>query len=233
MFTFPSRQYARRIESVGKTERLVGILVLLLLAGIVAAFVRVVVTDTEYLFDVDEALSSPDDTSIGASTGLPASASDAESPNPFPGAGVSGWRRPANVARYAPDDLHVKIDGRAEIYLQLHVGGLTFGTYAHETDADRTIDVYWYDMGEAGNATAIHRSEAAPGATQVAIGGGAEGYQIGGAVFFRLGASYVQVLPGGVDEADAAACLKIAERIAERIAGGIADRIEGGESLSE
>ena len=247
MFAFPSRQCARKIESVGRTERLVGIFVLLLLAVIVASLVRIVVTDREYLFEIDEALSSRSDGSAGAaadsaprtaggsapgtSGGSALATSSAESANPFPDAGVSGWRRPPNVARYTPDDLHVKINGRAEFYLRFDVEGLTFGTYVDEDDSSRTIDVYWYDMGTADNAAAVYRAESAAGARQVAVGTG--GYQIGGAVFFWLGAGYVQVVPGRVDEADAAVCLKIAGQIAGQIAGRIDQRIDGGGSLGE
>jgi hypothetical protein len=212
MFSFPSRHYARRIEHVGRTERLVGVLVMLLLAAIVAALIKTAVSDGESLFDVDEAAFAPEGTSNSART------SAGEHANPFPEAGAIGWRRPTNVLWYAPYDLHIKINGRADLYLQHGVSGLTFGTYTHESDADRSIDVYWYDMDEASSATSIYRAEAAPGAAPVSVG--AEGYQIGGAVFFHLGASYVQALPGSVGEADAAACLEIAKQIAERIETG-------------
>jgi hypothetical protein len=95
------------------------------------------------------------------------------------------------------------------------VVGLAFGTYYHESAADRTIDVYWYDMGEGVNAFGIYQAEASPDATPVQIG--REGYQAGGAVFFWEGASYVQVLPIGSDESDEEVALEIARAISARL----------------
>jgi hypothetical protein len=135
---------------------------------------------------------------------------------------VAGWRAPVRVSRFTPENLYEKIDGRAGLYLQFHVVGLTFGTYTHETDRERTADVYWYDMGEPENGLGIFRSEAPEHATRVAIG--QEGYEVGGAVFFLKGSHYVQVLPGAEADADGQVALEIAR--------GIGSRIEdGGESL--
>jgi len=142
--------------------------------------------------------------------------------NPFPDPGLEGWQRPGEISRYTPDTLYIKIDGRAGLYLQFHVVGLTFGTYRHQADNTRTIDVYWYDMGQAANALGVYRAEAAPEATPLPFG--QQGYQTGGAVFFIKSAAYVQVLPGSTDQADAAAAMEIARRIAELIE-------DGGESL--
>ena len=135
--------------------------------------------------------------------------------DPFPNPGSPDWRTPVEVSGYTPDNLYVKIDGRADIYLQYQVVSLTFGSYYHSADRGRMIDVYWYDMGASENALGIYRAEAAPDGTPISIG--SEGYQIGGAVFFRRGTAYVQVLPMSFDEADAEVALMIARRLAERI----------------
>ncbi len=141
---------------------------------------------------------------------------DAPKPsNPFPDAGLPGWHTPRKVSRFTPDNLYQKINGRADAYLTFHVAGLTFGTYYHQTNTDRTVDVYWYDMGGPQNAFGMYRSEAPRDAAKVAIG--REGYQAGGAVFFWKGASYVQVLPTSFDDGDARAALRIAQRLAQRI----------------
>ncbi|MFH1419828.1 MAG: DUF6599 family protein, partial [Planctomycetota bacterium] len=117
------------------------------------------------------------------------------------------------VSVFTPDRLHEKINGRAELYLRFHVVSLTFGSYRHSVNGEQTIDVYWYDMGEAENAFGIYETESPPGAASLEIGHG--GYQAGGAVFFVKDSSYVQVLPSGVDAADADAALEIARLIAE------------------
>ncbi|UCG34258.1 MAG: hypothetical protein JSU68_06395 [Phycisphaerales bacterium] len=138
-----------------------------------------------------------------------------EAENPFPSAQAAGWRLPQQISRYTPENLYIKIDGRAGLYLQYHVVGLTFGSYILEADTARTIDVYWYDMGEPQNALGIFRAEAAPDAD--AIDFAPHGYATGGAVFFIKGGDYVQVLPGGIEPDDATAAMHIARGIADQI----------------
>jgi hypothetical protein len=139
----------------------------------------------------------------------------AEPDSPFPELGVAGWRPPQRVDRFTPDNLYAKIDGRADAYIQFNVVGLSFGTYYHESASDRTIDVYWYDMGEGVNAFGIYQAEAPPELSPVEIG--REGYQAGGAVFFWEGGSYVQVLPAGSDDGDREVALEIARAISGRL----------------
>ncbi len=157
---------------------------------------------------------------VGGVTAAISGLAPGELDGPFPELDLAGWQRPREVARFTPDNLYVKINGRAAAYLQFHVVSLTFATYFHETDGDRTVDVYWYDMGEAVNAFGIYGSEASPGAEPVPIG--REGYRVGAAIFFRKGASYIQVLPSALGDGDAQA----AEEIAELLAEGIEDTKE-------
>ena len=192
MPTFFQRRYQRGTERISHTEKVLGVLFLLLAAGIVAVFIAQVITDEDYLFETTEAT---------------------EAPSTFPASGPNGWRTLAQVSRFTPETLYIKINGRADVYLRLNVVGLAFGTYRHEADRDRAIDVYCYDMGAPANALGIYQAEAAPEADSVAVG--REGYQVGGAVFFHEGGSYVQVLPLDADDGDAA--LAIARLIAERI----------------
>jgi hypothetical protein len=202
MATFFARRYMRRPEGVGIVERSLGAIIVLLLAGVVTVYVRQVITDKGYLFEVEEAAyRDPQE--------------QAASPNPFPDPVVTDWCVPREVSRFTPENLYQKINGRADTYLQFHVVGLTFGTYYHRTAPDGLIDVYWYDMGRPVNAFGIYRSEASPEAAAVPIGNDA--YATGGAVFFWKGTSYVQVLPTRFDESDARVSLAIAERLATAI----------------
>jgi len=215
MPTFFARRYARRVEQIGRPEKLIGLFVLLLLAGIVASFVGQVLTDRNYLFTVDPAtFAEPGSVQPVGAPGDPARAT-VMTDSLFPDPGVDGWRAPVETRRFTPGNLHLKIDGRASIYLDFQVVSLTFGSYFHRADRGRTADVYWYNMGTPANALGLYRIEASPGATALSIGD--RGYQAGTAVFFCKGASYVQILPSGLDEADAQAALAIADRIAEII----------------
>lgn len=209
MATFFGRRYARGIEAVGRTEMALGLLILLMLVGIIATFIVQTATNTEYLFEVDQAAyqTTPDRSMAGVGA-------RAEPGNPFPDPGVQGWAAPARVSRYTPETLYKKIDGRAEVYLHYGVVGLTLGTYRHATEPNRTIDVYYYDMGTPKNALGIYEAEAPPDAPPAPLGHDA--YQVGSAVFFRRGADYVQVLPTALDD-DAAAALSIATRLDARI----------------
>jgi hypothetical protein len=204
MPTVFGRRYVRPIEAVGTTEKIIGALILLLLAGIIAAYVVQVATDREYLFTAGPALDMPPEP--------PPAAPTVESP--FPDPGVAGWRAPGRVERFTPEELYIKIDGQADACLQRHVVGLVCGTYEHESDRDRAIDVFWYEMGLAANAQAMYESERPPQATPVAVG--TAGYQSGGAVFFWKGPIYAQVLSSRPDDSDAEIVLRIAERLAAR-----------------
>ncbi len=215
MRTFFARRYMRRIEQVGNTEKVLGIVILLLAAAIVVAFVLQVATDRDYLFSVDEQAYAPAAPEPADAEPEAARRSTGQEENPFPDPRLEDWRPPLRVDRFTADNLYVKIDGRAEAYLRFHVVGLTFGTYWHEGDGERTVDVYWYDMGTPENALEMYRSEQPPDGTTIPIG--RAGYQVGGAVFFCKASSYVQVLPSRPDDAAAEGALRIAQRLAERI----------------
>ena len=196
MPTLFARRYVRSIGAVGRTERLLGGLILLLLAGILTAFVVHVATDRAYLFE-------------------PGAAADREPNSAFPDPGLAGWRSPDRTEHYTPDSLYLKIDGRADAYLKFHVVGLTFGTYLCESGPQQSVDVYSYELPTRTDATAMYESEKPPDAAGVALGRTA--YQAGGAVFFCKGLRYVQVLPSLPEETESQAALAIARRLAEQI----------------
>lgn len=221
MLPLPLRRYARPAEQVSGTEMVLGLSILFLTGGIVTAFVYEVAADRRA---PSQAAAEDSETPLpNAQSGMGPSGATKPSiaEQPFPDPGVPGWRSPQRISRYSRENLYVKIDGRAPVYLDSGVVALTFGAYSYRGDPRRTVDVYWYDMGDPANASAVYRAEAPPDATRVAIGD--EGYEVGGAVFFRKGAGYVQVLPGDPVDADGLAARAIAQRFADwlaRQAGG-------------
>ena len=215
MPTFFARRYMRPLEAVGSIEKTVGAIIVLLLVAVVAVFAFQVARDRDYLFEVAEQAYAPAPTAqIGPESNV-VSALAVQDNSPFPDAGLDGWHVPPKVERFTADNLYVKIDGRADAYLKFDVVGLTFGRYYHEGDAERTVDVYWYDMGTPANALGMYKSEETPGATPLSIG--QAGYQVGAAVFFCQGSSYAQVMPAGLTDGDAQAAMNIAKQLAERI----------------
>ncbi|HVP10133.1 MAG TPA: DUF6599 family protein [Phycisphaerae bacterium] len=220
MPTLFARRYRRAY--VGPLEKALGVLIFVALAALVAAFVGQFLTGPRPSAIAQGSMEPGEAAGVTAIAGK-GSAADAETagPNPFPDAGAADWKAPAQASHYTPDNLYMKIDGRADLYLQYHVVAMTFGTYAHASDPQRTIDVYWYDLGQPDNAQGIYRTEAPPDATAVPVG--RQGYQGGGAVFFVKGSHYVQVLPTGPDESDGAAALTIAGKIAQLIQDAAGD----------
>ena len=216
MLPLPLRRYARPAEQVSGTEMILGLSILFLTCGIVIAFVYEVAADRRA--PLQAAAEDSEAPLPNAQSGMGPSGATKSSlaEPPFPDPGVPGWRSPQRISRYSRENLYVKIDGRAPVYLDSGVVALTFGAYSYGGDPRRTMDVYWYDMGEPANASAVYRAEAPPDATRVAIGD--EGYEVGGAVFFRKGAGYVQVLPGDPVDADGLAARAIAQRFADRLA---------------
>jgi len=213
MLPLPLRRHARPAEQVSGTEMVLGLSILFLTGGIVTAFVYEVAADRRA--PLQAAAEDSDAPLPNAQGGLGPSGATKSSiaEPPFPDPGVPGWRSPQRISRYSRENLYVKIDGRAPVYLDSGVVALTFGAYSYGGDPRRTMDVYWYDMGDPANASAVYRAEAPPDATRVAIGD--EGYEVGGAVFFREGAGYVQVLPGDPVDADGLAARAIAQRFAD------------------
>lgn len=199
MPTFLRRRYARPLDQVSRTERLVGVGLLALLAAAVGALAGRVLSDRAPLFELSPEAAEPD---AGGSAAPAAVLAELALP---------GWTGPAQLRRFAPDELYLKIDGRAELYLQHDVAGLTFAAYRRADDPQRGLDVYCYEMRDAACAGRIYDLERPPDAAALALGDAA--YQAGGAVYFRRGSAYVQVLPAAAEDADAA--LELARRLAE------------------
>jgi len=201
MPTFFGREYRRPVAAIGRTERALGLLILLMTVAIVAAFAYTAGRKQPTLSSIDEQVAgSPEPSSSRATR--------------FPDGGLAGWRGPLDQKHFGPDELYVKIDGRAEAYLANGCRRLSFARYEHERDASRAIEVCWYEMETADGARAMYESERPPDAAPVAVG--QSGYQVGGSVFFHQADCYVQVLTAGTEAADADVALRIAELLAGR-----------------
>lgn len=224
MWAFLSRRYIRPIGQVGAVERTLGLVILLFTGGIVALFVVQATAERTPLTDGVGSAYAPAD----AAAGVPASTAP-QSDTVFPDPGVPGWRAPERVVLYTRENLYAKINGRAPAYIDAGFVALRFGVYTSDADARRTIDVYWYDMARPENAETMFRTEAAPGAEAVAVGD--EAYVTGGAVFFRQGGAYVQVVPTVFGDSDALTARSIAEEMSDfvRRRGSAGKEPAGGE----
>jgi Family of unknown function (DUF6599) len=125
------------------------------------------------------------------------------------------FKRSGKLEFFPRDQLYVKINGRAEIYLLHDVAGLACTEYESE-GLDSPAEVYLYlmetDLGAFGVFQA-ERDDTAPTA-----GLGQSSYYIGGSLFFRQGLVYGQVLAGeGWTEEQ---CKKLSSAILERLPEG-------------
>jgi len=214
MPTLFARRYMRKAERIGAVEKALGAVIVVAVAGIVAIFIVHATTNEDYLFNVDETAYASTAAVSPKPESVIAAAPDG-SPVLFPDPGLEGWRAPREIDSFDSDTLYIEIDGRAPAYLEFGFVELALGTYEHESDPNRIVDVYIYDMGAPDNALRMYRAEEPAEKTPVTIGTVA--YQVGGAVFFCKDALYVQVMPSTLDDADAQAALRIAELVAARL----------------
>jgi len=215
MPTFFARRYGRPREQVSKTEKAIGAVVLVVLAGLGVAFGRALTVRTEGVGEIDASTvaESPASQSLTAEGGPPPAAYQAFD---LPKLDKDGWAGPVEVQSYSPDNVHEKINGRASLYIDYGLVGMTFGTYRHGKDEDRYVDVYVYHQGETLNAFGCYKAEFAEGMPAIKTGRG--GYRAEQSLFFWKGAQYVQLMTGDeVTDADAAVLAGLAEQIAVRI----------------
>ena len=184
--------------TIGLRETSLGAVILVLLAGVgVSIYVKGGVYD-ESLFALDADLLAegevlPTVSYAAAPEAAPASSAQAGF---LPVTPPAGWQAMGPVERYTPDNLYVKINGRAEQYLDFDVVGMETMTLVHDADSSRFLDAYIYDMATQVNALGIFATERSPGDDAAY---GSDGYSVGSSVFFRKGQYYTQLL--GSDDA--------------------------------
>lgn len=92
----------------------------------------------------------------------PATAAPAEDRGPLPkGLAAAGWRE-ERIAQFDPDNLYVKIDGRADWFKGFGFRRLYDVLLVNEKDPAVTIDVEMYDLARAANALGCYGGERDP-----------------------------------------------------------------------
>lgn len=199
--------------TVSRGETSLGVILLLLLASVGAAVYVKGGSYDESLFALDADLLAEGEVLPAVSYGETPPASDSPASTAtgiLPVAAPPGWQAMGAVERFTPDNLYVKINGRAEQYLDFDVEGMESMTLVHADDSSRFLDIYVYDMGSRLNALGIFATERSPGD---AAAYGTDGYSVGSSVFFRKGRYYTQLLGSDDDEATRAALAEIAEAL--------------------
>src|SRR6185503_2303511 len=94
--------------------------------------------------------------------GKPAASEPSSDRGPLPPGLAAGAFRESKVGAYTPENLYVKIDGRAEFYLSFGVKSMHAVTFVASSGA--SVEIELYDLGAANNALGAYNGERAPGA---------------------------------------------------------------------
>lgn len=98
----------------------------------------------------------------------PAPASEATSGaaerGPLPPDLAAGAFHEGKIGAYTPENLYVKIDGRAEYYLGFGLKGMHSVTLEAGSGSGASVEIELYDLGAARNALGCYNGERAPGA---------------------------------------------------------------------
>jgi hypothetical protein len=178
---------------VSARERVVGFVLLGVLAGIVVAFAW-----------------------SGTRPGPAALAGPAPvaQKGPFPLTSPAGWPRGA-IERYDVDTVFEKINGKADAYHALGFVELAFASYSRPDRPDLFVDTYLYDMEKAVQAYGIFRTQR--GSSENKLAAGDEGSASGAAAFARKDRFYLEVIASGPEAAAEARALATA--IADALPG--------------
>jgi hypothetical protein len=103
----------------------------------------------------------------------------------------NGWRVMGAVERFDPENLYVKINGRAEQFLSYGFVELVAATLLSDAHPDAFIDVFIYNMGTSLNAFGVFAAERSSGEP---ADHGEKAYASEGSLFFRTGTYYVQII---------------------------------------
>jgi hypothetical protein len=190
-----NRAYRRPVGAIGSREKWLGLAFLVILIGVIAAFVI--------------SLRKP----APAPPAQPQSALTPASPsaNPLPALADRAWESPPTAERFTREDMHLKIDGRADAYIENGAVGLSFGRYQHRFEPQRAVDVYLYEFDSPDAARHMYDRERPLEAEKLELGD--EAYAAGGAVFLCEGRHYVQILPSSLSAADATVARQVAQGI--------------------
>ncbi len=104
---------------------------------------------------------------------------------------VQSWKFSDAPQHYFPQTLYEYINGAAEIYLAYDFRELIVGQYTRE-DADSSLTLEIYDMGNDENSFGIYSAERFPDNNFIPVGN--QGYLEEGALNFIVGQYYVKLL---------------------------------------
>ncbi len=110
------------------------------------------------------------------------------------GLAPAGWAE-SGLARFNPENLYVKIDGRADFFIARGFKDLAFVTLRQPGDTGASVDVEFYDLGTAANASGALVGEKPP-EIEAKSENGSTWYVARNAMFVARGQYYVRAIGG-------------------------------------
>ena len=192
----------------GATQTIVGVLILLVLAGIaVGIFFK--------QFNFNPALQMPGKPNSEVLAGSPIRQSLSALRQNLP-AGLAIYT-PAET--FGPEALSDKINGKAEFYLPagfVELGCQRFSQDDIAENPEAWLELFVYDMGNMRNAFAVFSAQRRSGVESLSMGDFA--YRSGGAIFLVHGRYYLEIIPAEISESLAAKVEALARKFTEQTA---------------
>jgi len=210
---------------ISQTETLLGIALLILVAGIgMGVYIKGQHYDP-HLFALDESLLSAEPP-VRQSIKLVERSAEGrvvgevlEAAGLLEGLESAGWSELGAMESFTAETLYEKINGRAEQYLAYDVVGMEFVGLAAADGA--FIDVFVYDMGAVKNAFGIYAVERPEDAIVEELG--RQGYRVESSYFFCKGNYYAQIIASELGEEVRRAAEALARELEQRLAGSDAE----------
>jgi len=114
---------------------------------------------------------------------------------------------------FGRDSLYVKIDGKADLYLQSGFEELLCRRFVSGDDEELWAEIYLYDMGTARNAFAVYSTQRRANAVKLPLS--RFSYKADSAVFFTTSNYYVEIIAAVESDKLHGAVLAVAENIAK------------------
>jgi hypothetical protein len=120
-----------------------------------------------------------------------------------------------HLETFQPANMHEKINGRAESFLQYNVNGMAYANFHPKGDDSDEIQLYAFEFPRPLDAFGKYGAEKPAGATTVPVG--TEGYGAAGSVSFHQGKYFVQVVSTSKEPEFAEAAMALARAVSGRI----------------
>ncbi len=130
----------------------------------------------------------------------------------------AGFSKMTEAETFERDTLYVKIDGKADLYLQSGFKKLSCLRFVSAEDETLWAELYLYDMGTARNAFAVFSVQKRPNASALTLS--RFSYKADNAVFFVSRMYYAEIIAAAESEKLHNAILSVAQNVAKLFPAG-------------